>query len=270
MRHHHARRPAGFTLVELLVVIGIIALLIAILLPALNGARRQAYLVDCQSRMRQMGQAVHLYVATYKGQLPATNFNYGGADASVWWMPATLSGMLGTQDPSWANLNPIFQDLDTAPKGWDWQKYMNNYNFNMRVFPAFGFWDGAMGRNMNQTRPVTSIPNSAGVVAAWDGIHFNGWAGNAYHLSDGMSTKNWGFLWWGSQGYSTGATWVPRDDEVRSDAASQRDLQGHVAFRHLNGKKANVLFLDGHVESRSANNRGGSDLYVRDFLAPPR
>jgi len=84
LRSHDGRRSirTGFTLVELLVVIGIIALLISILLPALNKARAAGNDIKCLSNLRQVGVGLQQYMTAWKGRLmpvqrvdPSTTFN---------------------------------------------------------------------------------------------------------------------------------------------------------------------------------------------------
>src|SRR4029079_6143522 len=64
------QRRKAFTLVELLVVIGIIAVLIGVLMPALQKAKEAGQVIACASQMRQIGMAMQMYVADWKGTYP--------------------------------------------------------------------------------------------------------------------------------------------------------------------------------------------------------
>jgi len=87
------RSKKAFTLVELLVVVGIIAVLVAILLPSLSKARAQAMTVQCQSNLRQLNVAIVAYSQDYQGNLPAP-IPYGPGYIYYWQLlgPAKMLG----------------------------------------------------------------------------------------------------------------------------------------------------------------------------------
>jgi prepilin-type processing-associated H-X9-DG protein/prepilin-type N-terminal cleavage/methylation domain-containing protein len=99
-----SRCVRGFTLVELLVVIGIIALLISILLPALNRARQSAQAIACAANLKQFGLGYQMYCDQNKGELPQKGPD--GSDASTNSF-APSGGVIGVDDPSiWFNAIP--------------------------------------------------------------------------------------------------------------------------------------------------------------------
>ncbi|MBX3404057.1 MAG: type II secretion system protein [Phycisphaeraceae bacterium] len=88
-------RPGGFTLVETLAVIGIVALLVGLTLPALAGARNSARATLCLVRLRTLGQVTFLYAADWKDQMPRSSHSAFSAGVTGW--TAAYLPVLGTE-----------------------------------------------------------------------------------------------------------------------------------------------------------------------------
>jgi type II secretory pathway pseudopilin PulG len=198
-------------LVELLVVIGIISLLIAILLPALNKARQQANLIYCQSTMRQMGQALNIYVSENNGLLPwgdirndphgTTPWEDGALPNATdqefsWYWTFTLSQEIQTNllgsDGFVHNLSRIFTDKDTI--GQNTVPYINNYTCNPRIFPDNWEPDSLPGAvtvlPMNKTQRKLSNIKPASAFLIWDGPECADWNGNTYEQGTEIDGNN--------------------------------------------------------------------------------
>lgn len=135
LRRPSDRRRTAFTLVELLVVIGIIAVLIGILLPALNAARRQAISTQCLAVQRQIASAAAIHLTQHRGYYPVAGY-FSGIDHAD---PVTL------KDTSRQKYTYVFVD---DINGTQWAKYA--------VVP----WQAALAVNMGKPQAVLGRNNT--------------------------------------------------------------------------------------------------------------
>lgn len=168
------RRNAGFTLVELLVVIGIIAVLIGILLPTLSRARDSAATVTCAKTMQQLGVVLNMYALDFGGSMPYARYRINNAGPSlrgidsgqdnagnratiVWWSAIRKymkSGGKGNWDNATSSQSERFMSAFSCSLGLN-RDAGCDFGANPMVMPD-GLWEGYGIYSMAEWSPMSA------------------------------------------------------------------------------------------------------------------
>ena len=145
---------SGFTLVELLVVLAVIALLAAILLPALSKAKESARTTQCLNQMRQLGLAVRLYVDENGDAFPRSEHSAFASGQLPW--ERSLAPLLGSSTTAWTNL---LKGLYHCPS----DKRTTPWSYGLNVYYELGPDDDYTGKPQTWRRP-TQVPRPSATV----------------------------------------------------------------------------------------------------------